>query len=1136
MSGEAPGSLRRAEEVFLAVSELPPDRWESGVLRLCNGDAALAGEVRSLLGFHDRDGKFLDPNELMAQSLVFGKVRLPVDEELAPGTKIGVYTIRSLLGVGGMGSVYVAEQERPRRTVALKVIRRGLSTQSLLRRFEHEAEVLGRLQHPGIAQVFEAGAAPMITPDGLSRESQPFIAMELVRGAPLTKYCEARKLDTRERLRLAARICDAVHHAHQRGVIHRDLKPGNILVEDSGSPKILDFGVARAADADMRVTTMQTSIGQLIGTLPYMSPEQVLGDPGEIDTRSDVYALGVVLYQLLTGRLPHDVASRSIPEAARVIREESPTKLSHVSKMFRGEVDTIVSKALEKDKRRRYQSAADLGDDIRRYLAGEPIHAKQDSALYVLRKQLKRYKWAAMAAGVALVALVAFTVYATMQASRERRLAMEATQERSFALAAKDAAEAARKQEEAARARADLATARLEEQLSYAHTERGRLEGVLANIPIAEESLWSQYFTQPGSATTRWALRELFHRYPYEWTVQTAAAGLRCSAIPADAPHFLIGTNSGVRVHSVEDGSVVSRIVGMGSAVALLASPSGGAVCFAALDNGRVVRIRLDGDAGCDPLTAQPVHGGGVRALVVSPDGALVATSGNDRMVRLWDGRTLAPIDAWTPNQEPIGAMAFSMDGRFLVTAPAAYVPQEQGAVSYVRVWRVEDRVLMSEFAVPARGGVTAVAFDTEGTTLLVGSGYRVMLQFDLVTGEQKRNDATAGTSLVYAISNAAGRSETLVALGDSVWEAGNSGVRQHPGVGFQSQPLLNVGIVGGSFIMICRDGLVRRIALEPEYRRGRVAGFDTWCFGNDFSPDGRLLVVAGGSKEIRTVDAETLAPVASYQVPPKVVRARAIRFVGGSEVYVAGCGDGALRFVHARTGKELATLPSGSPEVYSMELSPDGGTLVTGHADGTLRVWDVGTCEFELLRPRMERRVEGIAFTPDGSRMITSGLWGGVQVWDMSTRTPLGVVETSGTPWAVACAPDGSRLLVSTYDGVVDVFDASFHFLTRLKAHRRLIPGLCFSRDGSLFATGSEDTTVRVWDSRTLRTLASLETDGGEVVTVSFSPDGSSLSASNASSFTTVFNFPALDRYIGTNEPFQRARFDAREAAQRPR
>src|SRR5690606_30542582 len=171
-------------------------------------------------------------------------------------------------------------------------------------------------------------------------------------------YCEQHNLGTRDKLALLARVCDAVHHAHQRGVIHRDLKPGNILVDETGQPKVLDFGVARAADADLRVTTLQTSVGQLIGTLPYMSPEQVLADPDEVDTRSDVYALGVILYQLLAGRLPHDLGSRSIPEAARVIREEPPRRLSSVSRVFRGEIETIVARAMEKDKARRYQSAA----------------------------------------------------------------------------------------------------------------------------------------------------------------------------------------------------------------------------------------------------------------------------------------------------------------------------------------------------------------------------------------------------------------------------------------------------------------------------------------------------------------------------------------------------------------------------------------------------------------------------------------------------------------------------------------------------------------------------------------------------------------------------------------------------------
>jgi serine/threonine protein kinase/Tfp pilus assembly protein PilF len=478
--------LNSAKSIFLNAAELPTRAQRQAYLEAhCGGDAALRREVEDLLRHFGEMASFLEPPR---PDPVATAEEMQSTE--GPGTVIGPYKLLEQIGEGGFGVVFMAEQQHPvRRKVALKVLKPGMDSKQVVARFEAERQALALMDHPNIAKVLDGGTIPSPSPLGGEGwgegAGRPYFVMDLVKGLPITDYCDQAQLNTRERLELFVSVCQAVQHAHQKGVIHRDLKPSNVLVTvQDGAPlaKVIDFGIAKALGQQLTDKTLFTGFAQLVGTPLYMSPEQAALSNADVDTRSDVYSLGVLLYELLTGTTPVDkerLQEVNYDELRRIIREEEPprpsTRIStlgravttvstnrrsdpkQLSRLFRGELDWIVMKALEKDRNRRYESASAFAADVQRYLADEPVLACPPSASYRLRKFLRRHQGPVLAASAIVFLLVTATVGISiglvwaLEAERQTRTERDAKDEarRQAVAAAKVEAEARRQARQA---------------------------------------------------------------------------------------------------------------------------------------------------------------------------------------------------------------------------------------------------------------------------------------------------------------------------------------------------------------------------------------------------------------------------------------------------------------------------------------------------------------------------------------------------------------------------------------------------------------------------------------------------------------------------------------------------------------
>lgn len=1123
-----PERQKLAEQIFLEAMETSAHMRRELIVARCGSDAQMLAEVHSLLACADEavTGPLDHPHRLPGGKDRNATPGNEADAPLEPGATFGNYTILSVLGSGGMGIVYLAEQRRPRRTVALKVIRPGYADPATLRRFEFESQMLARLQHVGIAQVFEAGAADA------GRGTQPYFAMEHVDGALLTDHVEkhyprpnfspsSSPKPSRERARhvleILTKVCDAVEHAHQRGVIHRDIKPANILIDSSGQPKVLDFGVARATDSDHRHTMMQTGMGQLIGTLPYMSPEQVAGDPAQVDTRSDVYAIGVTAYQLLSGRMPHELGRCSIAEAARIIRDEDPESLGTLDHSLSGDIETIVFRAMEKERTRRYQSAGELGAEIRRYLRGEPIDAKRDSLVYVLKKQIRRHTHAAIGAGAVLLVLIGSSIIFAVQSARNSTLAKDNGR---LAQDWKHATGEARNALEAV----TIEKRRADEELSRSNIERSRLLRVTGSPTTAEPLLWREHFQRPDDIGPHWALWEHYSHVPSILATSIGKTTPQGIDVSSDGARVAFGDgNRGLFVYTADLSARLAEIRGDFKELVRCVQWNNAGNVLAVGDFSGSLHT-YDG-ATFSRIATATADERGVIAITFSPDGTRLAAGGSRGRVSLWSAPDLTLVTDLAMEPTSVRAMAFSPDGSTLATLASSgeHITLRDAATGAIRskvpaglpqaqamVWSTDARSIYVSGSLD--GGFSVARIDVATGTRVFASpiGTSGCNSLHLV-GDGSTLFAD-GASVCFLDAATGNRTRTLIADGTQYFSAG-------------------ISRDGTRIVTTSAAGELRAWEERKAAAARRFGALPGPAVSVSFSPDGRVL--ASGRRDIELFDVGTAELLTSLKgeatAAPAGESTEATRLQG---VSFMPDGRGVLTWEGGDV-RLLDLVTGGVVRTFAGEMSGSGrigtdraGTVFVGVKDRrSVRVIDVHGGHVVAAMPQTRVAVEEVALTPDGGTLFAVEGFGATNVFDVATASVVRTVQDRASGVCVAVSPDGDHFMTGSWrrDAAVwSIKDPAS--CVRLEGHSSSVRCGSFSPDGKLVATASFDRTARLWDASTGRLLLTLECDSA-ATSVAFSPEGSWLAVTTDSGGTTVWDLTYYNRHIAQHAEWNKRR-----------
>ena len=1101
-----PSAGGREREVFLGALEATGAAERAAFLeRACAHDPALRRSVEVLLREQARIGGFLETPAIERTPDGPGTRPTAAETDLPglavteqAGDRIGRYRLREKIGEGGAGVVYLAEQEEPvRRRVALKVIKLGMDTRSVVARFEAERQALALMDHPNIATVLDAGATDA---------GRPYFVMELVRGVRITAYFDQNHLPARERLALFIEVCQAIQHAHQKGIIHRDIKPSNILVtlhDGTPVPKVIDFGIAKATEHRLTEKTLVTAFTAFIGTPAYMSPEQAEMSGLDIDTRSDVYSLGVLLYELLSGRTPFDPATlvqSGLDECRRTIREVEPPRPStcletmvaseltttarqrrveapQLIHLLRGDLDWVVMKCLEKDRRRRYQTANELALDVQRYLANEPVLARPPSRSYRFEKFVRRHRGVlAAATGMALTLVggAGVSVWQAVRATRAERDAVTAQ------------GHEARLRQEAERQRA---TARLNEYVADINLAQQAL--VAGNFGRAIQ-LVAKHQPVPGEPDLRG------FEWRYLWQLAQGDAhvafpdqpeSVQGLALSPDGQLLAIGTSGALSVWNVRTKTVVHRA-------------SRGAVSVAFLPNGTHLltadpgAVRIWNVAGWTERHVLPGNG---APFALSPNGARLAATTRGG-VTVWSTADWAELRTL---QGAVGPMAFSPDGRTLAT----------NGRDGITLWSLETGAVRSRLTDSANlfrlggwwfGGGSLMAFSPDGRSLVAPRfeaskrGTFVLSVWDATSGDEvavlpedpdRVEHAGIITGVAFAPDGrtlATGSMDHSIRLWDFATRRRTATLQGH----LNEVWAIAVSADGETLASGAKDGGVKLWATQRSSSADLLSGP---LRPLAFSPDSRTLAVLLRDDTVAFLDWATGETKREFLLEGGRFRFRpAVSFSADLGTLAQGLGDGTVK-LWSTTDRTARVVQAGHGPVDLVALSPDARSLVTGGRDQPLRWWDLHT----LTNSALEVTAMQVLFSPDGGTLAIFERGSSIQLRNAATHALRARIRPDAelAP-TIAFSNDGARLATSGAAGganhILQVWDtATGRLLGDYRGHKQGIRAVAFSPDGRTLASSSDDSTLKLWNVATQQELLSFQRLGGRPTDLLFSPDG---------------------------------------------